>query len=90
MICNYSACMVGCLRSRRAQKSWTTAMYICLCNALTDHNVRAAALAGASRPSEIYRACGCAAHCGTCAATVRRILNEARTAPLQPDLLAAD
>jgi bacterioferritin-associated ferredoxin len=65
-------------------------MYICLCNALTDQNVRAAAQAGASRPSEIYRACGCTALCGTCAASVRRILNEARIAPLQPDLLAAD
>ncbi|MGA3398412.1 MAG: (2Fe-2S)-binding protein [Acetobacteraceae bacterium] len=65
-------------------------MYICLCNALTDHHVRAAAQAGASRPSEIYRACGCAAHCGTCAMTVRRILNETTAAALQPDLLAAD
>ena len=65
-------------------------MYICLCNALTDHHVRAAAQGGASRPSEIYRACGCAANCGTCAATVRRILNETAAAGLQPDLLAAD
>jgi bacterioferritin-associated ferredoxin len=65
-------------------------MYICLCNALTDRHVRAAAQAGANRPSEIYRACGCAAHCGTCAATVRRILNEMAATALQPDLLAAD
>jgi bacterioferritin-associated ferredoxin len=64
-------------------------MYVCLCNALTDNHVRAAAQAGADRPSEFYRACGCAAHCGTCAATVRRILNEIAAA-LQPDLLAAD
>jgi bacterioferritin-associated ferredoxin len=64
-------------------------MYVCLCNALTDSHVRAAAQAGADRPSECYRACGCAAHCGTCAATVRRILNEV-AATLQPDLLAAD
>jgi bacterioferritin-associated ferredoxin len=65
-------------------------MFICLCNALTDHHVRAAAQAGASRPSEIYHACGCAAHCGTCARTVRRILDETAAAGLQPDLLAAD
>lgn len=65
-------------------------MYVCLCNALTDHHVRAAAQAGANRPSEIYRACGCAALCGTCAATVRRILNETVAAALPPDLLAAD
>jgi bacterioferritin-associated ferredoxin len=66
-------------------------MYVCLCNALTDRHVHAAALAGATRPSEIYRACGCAALCGTCSATVRRILNEAAAAPaLQPELMAAD
>lgn len=64
-------------------------MYICLCNALTDHHVHAAAQAGASRPSEIYRACGCAAQCGTCSATVRRIINETAAA-LRPELLAAD
>ncbi|HEY6434540.1 MAG TPA: (2Fe-2S)-binding protein [Acetobacteraceae bacterium] len=65
-------------------------MYICLCNALTDYHVRAAAQAGASRPSEIYRACGCAALCGTCSVTLRRILNETVAAAVQPELLAAD
>ncbi|HEY3847099.1 MAG TPA: (2Fe-2S)-binding protein [Acetobacteraceae bacterium] len=65
-------------------------MYICLCNALTDHHVRAAAQAGADRPSEIYRACGCTARCGTCSPTVRRIVDETASAGLQPDLLAAD
>ena len=64
-------------------------MYICLCNALTDSKVRAAALAGATRPSEVYRACGCAAQCGTCSSTVRRIVNET-AASLRPELLAAD
>jgi bacterioferritin-associated ferredoxin len=65
-------------------------MYICLCNALTDHHVRAAARAGATRPSEIYRACGCAAQCGTCSANVRRIVNETLVADARSDLLAAD
>jgi bacterioferritin-associated ferredoxin len=65
-------------------------MYICLCNALTDLHVRAAAQAGATRPSEIYRACGCAALCGTCSGTLRRILNEAAADAVQPELLAAD
>jgi bacterioferritin-associated ferredoxin len=66
------------------------AMYVCLCNALTDQHVRTAAQAGANRPSEIYRACGCAVRCGTCSVNMRRILNEAAATAPQPDLLAAD
>lgn len=65
-------------------------MYVCLCNALTDRHVRAAANAGASRPSEVYAACGCVAQCGTCARTVRRVLDEAVPQAPVPELLAAD
>ncbi|HUB16089.1 MAG TPA: (2Fe-2S)-binding protein [Acetobacteraceae bacterium] len=65
-------------------------MYVCLCNALTDHHVRAAALAGADRPSAVYRACGCTVRCGTCSTTVRRIVDETVANDLRPDLLAAD
>ncbi|HTW69063.1 MAG TPA: (2Fe-2S)-binding protein [Acetobacteraceae bacterium] len=65
-------------------------MYVCLCNALTDRHVRAATLAGATRPSEVYRACGCTVQCGTCSTTVRRIVNETAANDLRPELLAAD
>ena len=52
-------------------------MYVCLCNGLTDAEVRDAAIAGAVRPSDVYRACGRVVDCGGCAPTLRRILNEA-------------
>ncbi len=52
-------------------------MYVCLCNGLTDGQVRDAASSGASRPSEVYRACGCAVDCGACSPTLRRIVNDA-------------
>jgi len=65
-------------------------MYVCLCNALTDRHVRDAALAGATRPSLIYGACGCAVQCGGCAPTLRRIVDETAAATAVPDLLAAD
>lgn len=65
-------------------------MYVCLCNALTDRHVRDAAHAGASRPSEVYAACGCAAQCGTCSRTVRRVLDDAIRDPRLPEMLAAD
>jgi bacterioferritin-associated ferredoxin len=51
-------------------------MYVCLCNALTDRQVREAVSNGASRPREIYGACGCVAQCGTCATLMRQMLDE--------------
>ncbi|MCX7379208.1 MAG: (2Fe-2S)-binding protein [Alphaproteobacteria bacterium] len=51
-------------------------MYVCICNRITDQQVRAAALSGASRPAEVYPACGCAAQCGTCAITMRHLIYE--------------
>jgi bacterioferritin-associated ferredoxin len=56
------------------------AMYVCLCNSLTDQQVRDAARAGVDRPSEVYRACGCSVQCGACARTMRSLIDEA--APL--------
>ena len=42
-------------------------MYVCLCNALTDRQVKqAAADAGTTKPSSVYAACGCRAQCGQC------------------------
>jgi bacterioferritin-associated ferredoxin len=42
-------------------------VYVCLCNALTDHQVKhAAAAVGTDKPSAIYAACGCRAQCGQC------------------------
>jgi bacterioferritin-associated ferredoxin len=67
-----------------------TTMYICLCNALTERHVHAAASAGVDRPSLVYGACGCTVQCGGCAPTLRRILNEVATAVVPPGVLAGD
>ena len=45
-------------------------MYLCLCNALTDTDVRHAVQEGACRPREVYAACGCRAQCGGCTRTI--------------------
>jgi bacterioferritin-associated ferredoxin len=51
----------------------TAAVYICLCNALTDRQVKqAAATPGFTKPGDIYAACGCRAQCGQC---TRALLN---------------
>jgi bacterioferritin-associated ferredoxin len=64
-------------------------MFVCLCNLLTDSHVRAAAEAGASRPSQVYEACGCSPQCGCCGPTLRQLVDETASIAL-PGLLAAD
>jgi bacterioferritin-associated ferredoxin len=51
-------------------------MYVCLCNALTDDRVRAAAAGGATRPKDVFASCGCGAQCATCTRTILSILRE--------------
>ena len=45
-------------------------MYICLCNALTEHDVRRAAADGARRPREVYDSCNTRVQCGSCTAMI--------------------
>jgi bacterioferritin-associated ferredoxin len=45
-------------------------MYVCLCNASTDTQLRAAATPGAARVREVHTWCGCEAQCGCCTASV--------------------
>jgi bacterioferritin-associated ferredoxin len=50
-------------------------VYICLCNALTDRQVKQAAeTPGFSKPGDIYAACGCRAQCGQCARAMINLL----------------
>ena len=54
-------------------------MYICLCNALTDRDVRAHSNGGCS-VAMVYRALDCEPQCGKCVPFVRRMLREATLA----------
>ncbi len=51
-------------------------MYVCLCNALTDRDVRPHAAAGDVSVSMVYQACGCRPQCGKCVPYVRQMLRE--------------
>ena len=51
-------------------------MYICLCNALTDRDVRANCEDGSS-VAMVYRSLGCEPQCGKCVPFVRQMLREA-------------
>lgn len=51
-------------------------MYVCLCNALTDGQVKEAVAAGARRPRDVYAACNCQGQCGTCTRTILGMIRE--------------
>ena len=52
--------------------------YICLCNGITDEEVKRAICCGARRPKEVYEAAGHRAQCGKC---TRDILAVIRSTP---------
>jgi len=65
------------------------AVYVCLCNALTDRQVKQAVVtAGTTKPSAIYAACGCRAQCGQCVRTLVALLRG--TGCAIPELQGAD
>ena len=55
-------------------------MVVCICNALKEGEVRAAARAGASCPSSAYARLGRKARCGQCFSFVREIIAAERAA----------
>jgi bacterioferritin-associated ferredoxin len=51
-------------------------MYVCLCNALTDRDLRLQIASGVPSVSMVYQACGCQPQCGKCVPFVRQMLRE--------------
>jgi bacterioferritin-associated ferredoxin len=49
-------------------------MIVCVCNAIREKEVRAAARAGASCPTSAYRARGCKPRCGQCFSFAREVI----------------
>jgi bacterioferritin-associated ferredoxin len=52
-------------------------MYICLCNAITDHDIRRAAADGVRSFSELQARTGCSDCCGCCESEARSTLSAA-------------
>jgi len=63
-------------------------MYVCICNAITDKDIRRAAASGADTLYELQDRLGVATCCGSCADHANEILGEAQAprGPLQPTL----
>ena len=54
------------------------AMYVCICNAVTDKMIRAAAAEGAASLADLERMTGCAGSCGSCADFAEQVLQDVR------------
>ena len=59
-------------------------MYVCVCNAITDKQIRRAARAGVSSLAELRSTLGVAAGCGSCSRTAQEILHEESIADTGP------
>lgn len=53
-------------------------MYVCVCNGVTDHDIRQAAAAGCRSVAELTMRTGCGACCGTCLSSAAETLELAR------------
>ncbi len=53
-------------------------MYVCVCNGVTDRDIRQAAQAGCGSVAELTMRTGCGACCGSCVEMACQLLDEAR------------
>ena len=51
-------------------------MYVCICNGVTDHEIRAVAAAGCTTLAELTMRTGCGATCGSCLEQAQSLLDE--------------
>jgi len=57
-------------------------MYVCLCKAVTDAEIREAAEAGAADVEQLAETLGVGSGCGSCLETAETIINACRAASL--------
>ena len=55
-------------------------MYICICNGITDRDIRSCVQQGACCMADLQRELGVATQCGRCANHAKELLPEAETA----------
>ena len=54
------------------------AMFVCVCHAVTDSQVREAIEGGASTREEVTRACGAGGDCGACHGQIEEMIEDHR------------
>ncbi len=63
-------------------------MYVCICKAVTDRQIRRAAATGVDNLYELRERLGVGAGCGTCASDAQDILNDSAAGRARPTLYA--
>ena len=56
-------------------------MIVCVCNAIREDEVRAAAREGATEPFAAYKSLGCEPQCGCCLGCAQEVIDEERAKP---------
>ncbi len=59
-------------------------MYVCVCKAVTDRQIREAVASGAKSLADLNRRLGVGSGCGTCAHTAESVLDESRRCANSP------
>lgn len=65
-------------------------MYVCICNALRDRELAAAAGDEARTVADVFRRCGRRPQCGKCLPDVARMIEDARDLEAGPNTVAAE
>lgn len=63
-------------------------MYVCICNAIKESELRRAACKVSGDAEEVYAAMGCQVNCGQCLMDAESILFEERELAIQPAFAA--
>lgn len=64
-------------------------MIVCVCNAIREDELRAAARQGAPCPRSAYKSLGCEVQCGSCLPWAREVIDDERADMLRTDAQAA-
>ncbi|MFC5571093.1 bacterioferritin-associated ferredoxin [Lysobacter yangpyeongensis] len=59
-------------------------MYVCICNGVTDHDIRQAVEAGCRSVAELTMRTGAGATCGSCLDLAAQLMDEARAVHALP------
>ena len=59
-------------------------MYVCICNAVTDRDLRAAVQAGVRSFADVRASTGCSDCCGSCEDVARTVFEDAVAAHARP------
>jgi bacterioferritin-associated ferredoxin len=63
-------------------------VYVCICNGVTERDIREAADAGCRSVAALTMRTGCGANCGSCIDMAAEVLEQARAVPLPLPLLS--